>query len=67
MPSKDERCLMPMGNSLVMTLPKAWLNFWQLKKGERVEIVYDGILVVIPSNHPKKEELNRKLMEVFFE
>lgn len=53
-----------MGNSLVITLPKPWLNFWQLKKGQKIEIIYNGVLVVLPSNHPKKEELHKKLMGV---
>ena len=63
MPSKDIRRLMPMGNSLVITLPKVWLNFWQLKKGEKLEIIYDGVLIIIPPNHPKKKEIRKKIKE----
>ena len=34
-----ERKLMPMGNGgLVVTIPKVWARFFQLKVGDRVEL-----------------------------
>jgi len=63
MPSISVRHILPNGNSLVIVIPKEWLRFWELKKGDEVEVIYNGIMVVIPSNHPKKKEIRRKVKE----
>jgi bifunctional DNA-binding transcriptional regulator/antitoxin component of YhaV-PrlF toxin-antitoxin module len=38
---------------LVVTVPKAWAQFYQLKAGDKVEIVANGKLVVRPLRNPK--------------
>jgi antitoxin component of MazEF toxin-antitoxin module len=46
MPILVERKLIQLGNSLAVTLPKAWAKYFQLKAGDIVEIVADDILTV---------------------
>ena len=64
MPQKTERSLMKMGSNLIITLPKGWTDFWGIEKGEKVEVISDGILLVIPPTCPKKAKIKEKLMEV---
>lgn len=37
-----------MGNNFAITLPKSWTNFFKMKKGEKLEVRYNGVLVVLP-------------------
>jgi len=64
MPSISKRHIIPNGNSLVIVIPKDWLRFWGLQKGDKVDIIYNGVMVVIPPNHPKKEKIKEKMKEV---
>jgi len=64
MPHQTRRSLMEMGSNFVITLPKSWTDFWRLEKGEKVEVISDGILLVIPPTYPKKTEIHERLMEV---
>ena len=43
--------------SLGVVLPKEWLRFWGLHKGEDVLVLGNSVLVVIPAEHPKRAEL----------
>ena len=52
-----ERPLFKTGNSLAVTLPKAWIRLFQLKGGDRVEIVVNDDLVI----RTKKEEEKQKV------
>jgi len=54
-----ERKLMPMGNGgLVVTIPKVWARFFQLKSGDFVELEMnnDGELHIRPKEVPTLEE-----------
>ncbi len=53
MPIFVERSLFKTGDSLAVTLPKAWTKYFQLKAGDRVEIVVNDELVI---RVPKEEE-----------
>ena len=46
---------MPMGDgSLVVTIPKGWARFYQLKAGDKVEVVANGeILIRLIHRQPK--------------
>ena len=39
MTSKEERSLMNMGGSLVVSLPQTWLNFHGVKAGDNVQVI----------------------------
>jgi len=52
-----ERSLFKIGESLAVTLPKAWTRDFHLKAGDRVEIVVNDELVI----KVKKEEEKQKV------
>jgi antitoxin component of MazEF toxin-antitoxin module len=46
MPSLTIRKLFKLGNStLVMTLPKAWIDYFKLKAGDELEVIANKALV----------------------
>ena len=47
MPIKVERTLFKIGEGgFAVTLPKAWINYYQLKPGDKVEIIADDALTI---------------------
>jgi len=58
MPIFVERSLFKTGESLAVTLPKAWTKYFQLKAGDRVEIVANNDELII---RVKKEEEKQKV------
>jgi antitoxin component of MazEF toxin-antitoxin module len=49
MPSLTIRKLFKLGNStLVMTLPKAWIDYFKLKAGDELEVIANKKLIVRP-------------------
>ena len=49
MPAVTERSLIPMGNGgLVITIPKSWARYYNLRAGDKVEVVVNGIMKVKP-------------------
>ena len=57
MPIFVERSLFKTGDSLAVTLPKAWTKYFQLKAGDQVEIVANNELVI----RVKREEEKQKV------
>jgi len=47
------------GNSLAVTIPRAYANFHDLKRGEKVDVIYGDLFVMIPSAF--KRELKGKM------
>lgn len=64
MPVKEERSLIKLDKNLVVALPKGWTDYWDMKKGEKVPIFYNNILIVIPKNYSRKEEIENRLREI---
>ena len=53
MPSLTTRKIIKFGKStLAMTLPKAWVNYFKLKAGDRVEVIANKKLIVRPDGKP---------------
>ena len=47
MPIKVERTLFKIGEGgFAVTLPKAWINYYQLKPGDKVEVIADSEIVI---------------------
>jgi len=47
MPHKENRKLIKLGNiSLAVTLPKTWLDYYNLKAGETVELISNGEITI---------------------
>lgn len=61
MPSIEKRSLIQLGKNLIITLPCGWTKFWNMSKGEKVQILYESVLIVIPPACPNKEELEKKI------
>jgi len=58
MPTLTIRKLIPMGHGgLVVTVPKAWKDYYKLKAGDVVTVIADGELRIIPCDH---EEVKQK-------
>lgn len=67
MPSTEQRSLLQLDTSLAITIPKVWATFWQLRKGEKVQILYDTVLVVIPQDHPNSKKVENKVKRILAE
>ena len=51
MPHRSERKIISFGRySMGVILPPAWFRFYGLKRGDTVEVVSDGIIVIKPTN-----------------
>ncbi len=64
MPSKDFRTIIT--DTGLITLPKIYRDYHQIEKGDKVEILFDGVLVVKPNGiklSPEKKRALRKLLE----
>ena len=46
MPNLVERKLFATGDSLAVTLPKPWINYFRLKAGDSVEMVTNDEVVI---------------------
>jgi len=67
MPWEDERTILPIGEgSKFVTLPATWCRFWRIKPGDRVKLIGNSIVAIIPPHLPpgKREELERKVREL---
>ena len=61
MPVNEKRSLIQLDTNLAISLPKGWTKFWKMTKGEKIQVLYDSILVIIPSTHPKRKEVEKKV------
>ena len=50
--------------AIAITLPKGWLRYWGLRKGQKVVVLCNSIIVVIPPGHPKADETKRFVKEM---
>ena len=46
MPILAERKLFATGDSLAVTLPKPWINYFRLKAGDSVEVLANDVVVI---------------------
>jgi bifunctional DNA-binding transcriptional regulator/antitoxin component of YhaV-PrlF toxin-antitoxin module len=49
---------------LRITLPSAWTKAWNLRAGDRLEVLYDDVLLAIPKAGPQAERMRRAMAEV---
>jgi len=60
MPSLYKRTLTQHGGSFEIILPKSWVDFYHLKKGDPLTMIVDDLLVLCP---PGMEDKARKLVD----
>lgn len=57
MPSLTTRKVIKFGKStLAMTLPKAWVNYFKLEAGDRLEVIANKKLIVRPDRKQTNKE-----------
>jgi antitoxin component of MazEF toxin-antitoxin module len=59
MPAKSEHKIMKHGTSGVVVIPKPYRDYYNLKTGSTVTVLYDSLLLIIPKSreHLLKERL----------
>ena len=56
MPTLRTQKLIPMGQGgLVVTIPKAWRDYYRLKAGDAVTVIANGELRISPRSHVNVE------------
>ncbi len=63
-PIVEKRNLVKSGASIVLTLPKKWLEENDLKAGSEIIVVANGDLQILKSNKENTERLNEKISEI---
>jgi len=52
------------GDSLAVVLPKSWCKFKDLKSGDKVSIIGNGILIILPPGTSDEEKAKvKKILE----
>jgi len=58
MPTVTQRTLIKFGeNGLVLTIPKAWVDYYQLKPGDKLEVIANGELTIRLLKKPETNEM----------
>lgn len=63
MPIEERRGIFLLNEANVMVLPKHWIDFWKIKKGERLKVLCGSVLVVFPPSHPNEKEIEDKVRD----
>lgn len=63
-PLVEKRNLVKSGASVVITIPKKWLEENKLEAGSEVIVVANGDLQILKSNRENVERLNKKISEI---
>ncbi|MFH7880417.1 MAG: hypothetical protein QXI09_00180 [Candidatus Aenigmatarchaeota archaeon] len=66
MPGIERRSVLELGSqkkSLAITLPQAWAKFWDIKKKQKLNILYDDVLIVFPPNYQKEENYRESFLK----
>ena len=69
MPSREERKIVKWGtSSKVISLPKPFLDYHNIQEGDKVLLLYDSIILVLPAGITEetlsdKADLIKKLLE----
>jgi bifunctional DNA-binding transcriptional regulator/antitoxin component of YhaV-PrlF toxin-antitoxin module len=62
MPTLNERSVINLGQgSYVITLPKDWIRYFDIKPGDRLEIISNGELRILP---PKRQGVHTSHQEI---
>ena len=60
MPTVTMRTLIKFGEKgLVLTLPKAWVDYYEVKPGDKVSVIADGELIVRLMQEVNREQQQR--------
>ena len=59
MPSKESRKVIKLGGSKAISLPKPFLDYHKIEGGDKVLLLYDGIILILPESF-SQEQLEKK-------
>ena len=64
MPVECTRKLIRMGkNGLVVTVPRAWANYWKLQPGQKVTVIANDDLTISPRTQGKEDDIEGSSVE----
>ena len=63
-PIVEKRKLVKSGASVVLTLPKKWLEENDLEAGSEIIVVANGDIQILKSNNENVKRLNEKISEI---
>ena len=64
MPVECTRKLIRMGkNGLVVTVPRAWANYWKLQPGQKVTVIANDNLTISPRTQDKEDDIEGSSVE----
>ena len=56
MPIIEHRRIYAAGHSLAITLPKGWLAYFNIKAGDKVQVVADQVITISPEQSTEDAE-----------
>jgi antitoxin component of MazEF toxin-antitoxin module len=59
MPSKTKRKAIKQGKSLSLTLPKDFLEYYEIKKGDELTVIYDGKIIIYSNEEEYEKDKER--------
>jgi len=48
MPASVGRSVFKTGNSLAVALPPGWLRLFGIKDGDKIDLIYDSVIIIKP-------------------
>lgn len=60
MPAKIERKILKTGDSKVTALPPDWLRMFKLEIGDKIDVIYNSIVIVKPKGFKIDADFLRK-------
>ena len=67
MPAKVYRKILKLGDSRVAVLPPDWLRYYKIEAGDRVEVLYNTLVLIKPMGLKVDQDLLRKEVDLMFE
>jgi len=67
MPSKIERKILKTGDSKVVALPPNWLRMFKLDIGDKVDVLYNSIVIVKPKGFKLDTAFLKKEFELIIQ
>ena len=61
------RKLIYMGKQPVISLPRGWVTYYKLQKKQTLQVLYNSIIIIVPSNHPNKEHIEQRIRDFLTE
>jgi len=64
MPARVGRSVLKTGNSLAVALPPDWLRLYGIKDGDKVDLIYDSVIIIKPKEFIFEPQFLKKELEL---